>query len=103
MTTTKIKLIMNRSNKLELFLHAELKVSSPINVCRAVGGIPAAETNHFSLSCHPRGSFIIYAKQLSTVVKFQMVVSQFCFFFCKYFDSSMLSVGELQHTGDLRD
>lgn len=39
---------MNHSNKLELFLHAELKVSSPINVCRAVGVIPAAETNHFS-------------------------------------------------------
>lgn len=72
---------MNRSNKLELFLHAELKVSSPINVCRAVGGIPAAETNHFSLSCHPRRSFIIDAKQLSTVVKLQMLVSQFCFCF----------------------
>lgn len=60
---------MNRCNELELFLHAELKVSSPINVCSAVGGIPAAETNHFSLSCHLRRSFIIYAKQLSTVVK----------------------------------
>lgn len=77
MTTTKIKLIMNHSNKLELFLHAELKVSSPINVCRAVGVIPTAETNHFSLSCHPHRSFIIYAKQLSTVLKSLMVCPSF--------------------------
>lgn len=77
MTTTKIKLIMNHSNKLELFLHAELKVSSPIKVCRAVGVIPEAETNHFSLSCRPHPSFIIYVKQLSVVVKSYMVVSQF--------------------------
>lgn len=40
----------------------------PINVCRAVGVIPAGETNHFSSSCHLLCSFIICANQLSTVV-----------------------------------
>lgn len=66
--TTKNKLIMNQSYKLELFFIAMPKVALPINIFRTVGVISAGETNHFSSSCHLLSSFIIRSNHLSTVV-----------------------------------
>lgn len=77
MTHTQKKLIINHSNKLRMFFLTEPKVASPINVCRAVGVIPAGETNHFSSNCHRLCSFIICANQLSIVASWNLCCVSF--------------------------
>lgn len=77
----KKKLIINHSNKLGMFFTLSPRSPCQLMFFRAVGVIPAGETNHLSSSCRRLSSFIIGANQLSIVVSQNLSCVSFSFFF----------------------